>query len=203
MWEGLTSVDRARVTELHYMTTLGNLASIMKYGLLSHTHAARIPHESIASESVQDKRAPKHIPNGRPLHEYVNTYFDARNAMMYDRRSTPNLLVLRIDPAVLDVPGAVISDGNAATGNTAFYASPAGLAYLDEDRVYAVWWTNTDDPWLRREWKRQRQAEVLVPDRIPPEYIWGCYVRYKQMLTPCSQVSATLNVEVGARVFFD
>ena len=78
-------MDRGRVTELHYITPIANLASIMACGLLSHRAAENVPHESIALESAQDKRAGKGIPGGLALHEYVNLFFDARNAMMYRR----------------------------------------------------------------------------------------------------------------------
>lgn len=193
-------MDRAVVTELHYMTPISNLASIAQLGLLSHTRASVVSHASVALESVQDHRAGKRVPGGRPLHEYVNLYFDARNAMMWMRRAD-DLLVIRISPLVLDLEGVVVSDGNAANGPTRFFPSPTGLAHLDAERVYAEWWTH-EDYWTQRERKRQRQAEVLVPDVVAPEYILGCYTWRRPTAEICQRLVAHWEVEVNAHVYF-
>lgn len=57
-------VERGRVNELHYMTPIANLASIVHYGLLSHHRAAEVPHDSIADPSVQGNRVGKRVPTG-------------------------------------------------------------------------------------------------------------------------------------------
>lgn len=182
------------------MTALANVASIGEHGLLSHHRVAQLPHVSVAMADVQDRRSPKTVPGGRPLHEYVNLYFDARNAMMRLRRSR-DLVVLRVSPAVLDLPAAVVTDGNAANGPTRFFRSPDGLAHLDAERVFAEWWTN-DDPFVQQELKRQRQAEVLVPDVVPPEYIVGCYTWHEPEAKQCSRIAPTWEIEVNTRVYF-
>lgn len=41
---------RSRVTELHYITPVANLGSIVTHGVLSHNLAARLPHASVAAE---------------------------------------------------------------------------------------------------------------------------------------------------------
>lgn len=55
-------MDRAVVTELHYLTPIANLAPIATHGLLSHARAAAVPHTSVALESVQDQRTGKQVP---------------------------------------------------------------------------------------------------------------------------------------------
>ncbi|GFG53483.1 hypothetical protein CQY20_22015 [Mycolicibacterium agri] len=195
-------MERGRVNELHYMTPIANLASIVHYGLLSHHRAAEVPHDSIADPSVQGNRVGKRVPNGRLLHDYVNLYFDARNAMMYRRRNVRSTIaVLRVSSAVLDMPGVVLSDGNAASGATQFLPCPAGLAALNQERVYTDDWDHSD-PWIKQEQKRQRCAEVLVPDRVGPEHFIGCYVCTNQVVANCATVAAELAVEVNAHVFF-
>lgn len=195
-------MDRSRVTELHYLTPIANLSSIAKRGILSHRRADQLRHVSIADEGVQDRRRAKRVPNGRMLHDYVNVYFDARNPMMYVRLSRRReLAVVRVSPAVLDLPGTVITDGNAAADATCFLRSPAGITALDEDRVYAEYWTDTDY-WTQLEKKRQRCAEILVPDVIPAELLMGCYVCDDNGLPRCQQAAPDLEVEVNAHVFF-
>jgi hypothetical protein len=193
---------RSRVTELHFITPVPNLGSIVTYGVLSHNLAARLPHTSVASEPVQDLRAQRRVPGGQPLHDYANLYFDARNPMMYKRKNgVVPLAVVRLHPAVLDLPGAVITDGNAASDNTSFSPSPSGLARLDEERVYAEWWDNPDY-WTKVELKRARCAELLVPDRVEPRFILGCYVDRWDRRPECIAQVPGLVVEVNAYVFF-
>jgi hypothetical protein len=196
-------VERARVHELHYITPIANLRSIMTHGLLSHNQAAKIPHESVANESVQDNRE-KPVPGGLSLHDYVNVYFDARNAMMYCRLHLRETLgVVRVSPAVLDIPGAVITDVNAAVSGVAFYDSPGGLVQLDEERVYTDDWRDPN-PWIQLKQKQQRQAEVLVPHNVGSEHLLGCYVCADHVVQPCATAAGVigLSVEVNKHVFF-
>ncbi|WP_313555827.1 DUF4433 domain-containing protein [Miniimonas arenae] len=193
-------MERSRVTELHYMTPFENLPSIAQYGILSNLRAAAFSHRSVALADVQARRDARVVPQGRPLHEYVNLYFDARNAMMYSRRSD-DLAVVRVSARVLDVPGAVVTDGNAANNVTAFYSSPGGLSSLEEDRVFAEWWDH-EDPWEKQERKRQRQAEVLVPDVVPPALILGCYTWKTGGVVACQRLVGHWSVEVNTHVFF-
>lgn len=203
MIEEDASVERARVVELHYITPITNLPSIMKRGILSKVRADPLSPSTVADANVQDIRDGKVVPNGRPLHEYANLYFDARNPMMFKRRSLRHdIVVVRVSPDVLDLPGVVIADGNAASTGTTFYASPQGLQSLAEDRVYATYWTDPDF-WMQIDKKRQRCAEVLVPDVIPAAYIRGCYACTEGVRTACETQVPGIVVEVSKHVFFD
>lgn len=112
-------MDRDDLKELHYITHIGNVGSIMRYGILCNRRAQRIDHTSVAMQQIQDKRARRSVPGGRPLHDYVNLYLYARNPMMYrivceTSASHTNLCVLIISTDVLDLPNVIITDGNAA-----------------------------------------------------------------------------------------
>lgn len=196
---------RSRVTELHYITPVANLRSITAHGVLSHNRASTRHPVSVAAEEVQDRRARKRVPGGRPLHDYANLYFDARNPMMYVMYKRNDgrvpLTVLRLDPAILDVPGSVITDGNAASVHTWFSPSPSGLLRLDENRVYADWWDDPDSL-VKAAQKRARCAELLVPDRVEPRFILGCYVEHWNRCSECSSQSPQLPVRVNTHVFF-
>lgn len=194
---------RSRVTELHYLAPFLNLSSILERGLLSHNNAAGVHHVSIAEQSVQDRREDRQVPGGLALHDYVNLYFHARNAMMFARRPTrSSFAVLRVSPAVLDIPETVIADGNAASSGTKFDASPKGLDSLDEDRVYAHSWDH-DNLWIKSEQKRQRCAEVLVPRRIAPEFLLGGYVSAPGGIIACNRLAPGITMEVNSYVYFD
>ena len=113
---------------------------------------------SVALPGVQERRESKVIPGAKPLHEYVNLYICARNPMMYLRRAHHEVLcVLQISPAVLNLPGVVIADGNAASGPTAFWRSPSGLSKVNKDIVFAEWW-NDPDPFVLWEGQMRRGA---------------------------------------------
>jgi hypothetical protein len=193
-------VDRISVKELHFITPILNLQSVRLHGILSHELASRVPHLSVASAEVQSIRTGKRVPGGRLLHAYANLYFDARNPMMYKiKGSNTDLAVVCVSPVVLDLPEVVIADGNAASSATRFAASPGGLAILASERVYATSWTSADW-WEYCERKRTRCAEVLVPDRVEPQYLVKARVVDASHVVLCE--SAGLRGEVSKSVFF-
>lgn len=65
-------MKRDELPELHYITPIRNVPSILRLGLLSYRRAQRLNHESVADETVQLKRADKNVPGGQRLHDYVN-----------------------------------------------------------------------------------------------------------------------------------
>jgi len=109
--------------------------------------------------------------------------------------------VIRISSDILDTRGTVIADGNAAAAGTRFDPSPAGLAALNEQRVYAVYWTDSDI-WTHYEKKRQRCAEVLVPHVIRRDFLIGCYVCEDSVLGPSREAAPDLEMVVRRHVFF-
>lgn len=138
-------MKRSELSELHYITPIENIPSILNHGILCKNRARSFGPASIAMAEIQDTRASKSVPGGLPLHDYANLYLCARNPMMSKRRGMHmEICVLRINTDVLDLEGVVISDGNAASKYTAFWASPSGLARVDRDRVFAEYWTDPD-----------------------------------------------------------
>ena len=170
-------MDRSQIRELHYITDMANVPSMLERGILSHRLAARMvrEHASVADEEVQARRAAKRIWLGRSsrfLHDYANLYVDARNAMLFLllRAEQGDLVVLTINSTVLDLQGAVIADRNAASLAPGFLPAAEGIAALDEAVVFAERWTDS------QEAKQRRMAEVLIPDRVPPSLISGAHV---------------------------
>ena len=131
-------MKRSDLHELHYITPIQNVPSIMEHGLLCLHEAKRLNHTSVAMQEIQEIRAKITIPGGKPLHSYVNLYICARNPMMYKRAAQhKSLCVLRVSPEVLDLPGVVIADGNAASAYTGFWPSELGFEKIDLDLVFA------------------------------------------------------------------
>ncbi len=195
-------MNREDLPELHYITAISNVPSILRGGILSHRGAARLPHHSVAMTEIQERRRAKGVPGGRPLHEYVNLYVCARNPMLFKRKDQHlSLCVLRISTAILDLPEVVIADGNAASKYTGFWPSPSGLAKLDRDLVFAEYWT---DPDPIQQWKKAsaKCAEVLVPDRVEPTYILGAFVSGAEAEQRLEEVAPGLAARIDAHLFF-
>jgi hypothetical protein len=168
-------VERSQLVELHYITPITNLGLILEHGILSHVHAAAHQHISVAEGGIQDRRANKVVPSGRPLHDYVNLYFHARNPMMAKRQERhAELCVLRVSPDVLDIPGAIVTSQNASSDYALFRPAPDGLVIVNYELVFARDWRDPDQIayWVKKSIKC---AEVLIPDRVGPEFIQGVY----------------------------
>jgi ssDNA thymidine ADP-ribosyltransferase DarT-like protein len=196
-------MERTEVRELHFITSIANLGSILGRGILSHDRASRIPHTSCANEGVQDRRRGKRVPNGGRLHSYANLYFDARNPMMYTLtvNGRDDLVVVRVSQLVLDIPNTVLTDGNAASDGTRFYPAPGGLANLHSSLILARYWTDVDF-WTMQEKKRVRNAEVLVPDMVASGYIEGCYVDTTAKRSYCQSLDRLPSIIMRREIFF-
>lgn len=91
--------------------------------------------------------------------------------------------------------------GNAAARDTRFLPSPGGLDQLNEDQVYAVS-RDDPDPFKKIPKGRARCAELLVPDRVEPRFILGCYVDRRSRRSECASQSPGVLAEVNTDVFF-
>jgi hypothetical protein len=111
------------------------------------------------------------------------------------------LLVLRVSTDVLDLPGTVITDGNASGDYVAFLPSPQGLEALDYDLVFARYWTHQD---IHTYWHRKscKCSEVLAPNVIPPDLILGCHASCADSASRIGAVAASLAVQVNPDLFF-
>ena len=146
----------------------------MKHGILRHAEAEKLAHHSVAMSEIQEKRDQVHAPGGLKLHQYANLYFDARNPMMYKRQHQALLLsVLRVSRDVLKLDGVVVSDQNASSRWARFFSPVEGIRRLDFDMIYAENWHHTENQILNWQHKSAKCAEVLVPDRVPFEFIQG------------------------------
>lgn len=196
-------MNRADITELHYIAPIANVPSILQHGVLSHNLVHRIVHHSVAMPEIQERRRNKEIPGARPLHDYANLYFDAHNPMLSKCRDRNNeICVLRVAPAVLDLPGVIITDRNAASDVVSFRPVAGGLRAIDRDRVFAQYWTHPQD--LFDEWshKSEKCAEVLVPDCVKPCYLVGAYVKNQVALQTFQQLKIQLPIDIKSDIFF-
>jgi len=179
-----------------------NIPSVLEHGILSHIRCSELPHADVSLATVQDKRDRKHVPGGLKLHQYANLYFDARNPMMYKRREyAQQLCVLRISTSVLQLPGAVITDQNAAS-NYVRFMSPNDLECLDFDMIFAEDWRHCDDKIAHWRHSSVKCAEVLVPDCVESVHILGAYVLDNTAETHLKDAGFVLPISINRKIFF-
>jgi hypothetical protein len=189
-------MERQKVTYFSYITVTETLPSILQRGVLSFERAQRIPHRSIALDDVQARREARVLRNGRALHSYANVYFWARNAMMYSRRHLDDICVVRISSDILDIDGAYYTTRNAGAGDCDFHPFLGAFDHLDEAEIYVRGWEGRDE-------RQKMQAEVLIPDVIPPQYLECVYVRSERHRQLARQLAAPLDVRVYPGLFFE
>ena len=177
-------MERADIADLHYITHVDNVPSIMQRGILSRYQVSRMPGTqpmSIADPRILERRSRRYIPRGHrriSLDRYANLFFNARNAMLYrrindydaeERVEPESLAIVRVATAVLDLPGVVITEINAAAGvEPRWHTVEEGLGRLVHDEIFARYWEDHGH-------RQRMMAEVLVPDRVPPQYLVGTY----------------------------
>ena len=195
---------RSDVVELYYITPIDNVPSILEHGILSNKLAANLQHESVAMAEIQIRRNKK-IPGagGLDLHSYANLYFDAHNPMLSKRREqNDTICILRINPNVLDLPGVIVADRNAASDYARFDPPDKGLASLDKDTVFAQYWTHPENQYHEWTHKSIKCAEALVPGRVEPNCIIGSYVANEKALAGFTGLNTQLTVCIKNDIFF-
>lgn len=198
-------MNRDEITEFHYIAAIENVTSILQRGILCHESSRRLAHRSVASPEVQARRASRRIPQGLRLHQYANLYFNGRNAMFYrilhdydvSRRARPeDLTLLRVSTDVLDLPGVVVTDINAAADVAPrWYTVDEGTAGLEHSVIFAQYWNSY-------EHRQRMMAEVLVPHRVTLDKIQGAYAVSDAAAIVLSGVAPTLDIEVHPYMFF-
>ena len=195
-------MERHQLSELHYITPICNVSSIMRDGILSHVRAAQLHHGSVAMQEMQGRRAQVRVPGGRILHEYANLYVCARNPMLYKRLDQrQQLCILSVSTDVLDLPDVIVTDRNAGGDYVQFRPAPDGLAIVDFELTFAEYWTSPDEiEYWRR--KAAKCAEVLIPDLVEPRFIREIYVSYDGAKNQCESIDTGLSVKINRYLFF-
>lgn len=192
-----------RVTELHSIMPIANIASVMTHGILSHQGAARLEHADVSLADVQDRRANKSVPGGLRLHQYANLYFWARKPMLYKRKERhEHLCVLRLSTDIFRLDGIVFTDRNASSDYVRFYRVQDGIEGMDFDKIFAEDWRHPGD---EIEYYRHRSikcAEVLVPGRVEPQFITGAYASGEVTRNALAAAGFRLPITVNANMFF-
>ncbi|WP_224277792.1 DUF4433 domain-containing protein [Nocardioides lacusdianchii] len=198
-----TAVVRGQVVSLYNITAVANLARIASRGILCHDLATDVRHDDLSDGGVQERRDGRWVGD-MPLHSYANLYINPRNAMLYrlykfERR---DVVVICVSGDVLDEPGVVVFDGNAAAGASKWWPAPEGLAQIDLDSIRSETWRDfkgAPDP----ELKRITQAEVLVPGAVLPRFIEGFLAPSQEVVERAKRIVGHWSGQVDRHTFFE
>lgn len=158
------------------MTHIENLRPILQARELRPYNLMRgSSYYNLANEDVQAGRAAVMVSvSQRPLHDYVPLYLGFKTPMVATNQDyNEDLLFLRFSLDILATPGSVVCDGNARPHASKFYlfSGPDNFSKIDVAAIRSVKYAK--DP----EFKRRKQAEVLIPDRLPISQVFDiiCY----------------------------
>ena len=160
------------IKALYYITHINNVPSILEHGILSHEYVEQqqIPFTPIYDGEIVSHRQGYYAPDGNNLWHFANLYFQARNPMLYrvtSEKMSKNIVIFAVSPSVIDLPGAFVMTGNAASNPTVILPPDQGLEVVTKmwDVVQSEWWREEDGS------KRKIMAECLVPGRISPDHL--------------------------------
>ena len=190
-----------RCVSFYNIMPINNITSVINNGILSFYATQSIAHASIALTTVQERREQVIIPNGGKLHSYANLYFTYHNPMMYKRKDeAESLCILAIDLSVINIPGCILSDRNAAANLVKFYSPEDGFNKIDFDSVYAENWVDPNDPFSPK--KQIKCAEILIPNCVPFSYIKGAYVLNNSSENQLIQQGFNKAIKINRHVFY-
>lgn len=168
------------------LTHIDNIQYIMSHGLVRSVSTLRdenyVPIGDV--QVIQIRKDRKY--HGYCLSDYMPFYFGPRSPMLYViqhdfngvRKVVPENIVycvVRIEDIIKNNISCIFTDGHALSSLTNYY-SKNELAILDRfikyDDVYSAYWNSEMDIDL----KRRKEAELLINDDLPVQYIRGFVV---------------------------
>lgn len=188
--------NKRNITSFWHMTHKDNVASILINGIKNHRAVFKQDGAvDISNPEVQLLRKKPDAIHNRPLHDYVPTYLNIRNPMLYVKKDcNEDICLLEISIECLADGDFVFTDGNAASLVTQFFNTPESVSKLPWDVLNAEYWSDIDDG------KRKRCAEVLLHSAIKPKYIKRihCY----SPSTFLSVANPDFKFEIGSNIYF-
>lgn len=161
----LSRLQREGVTGLYHFTSVENLPSVCQLQALCSKKT--LEGVSRWPPMVTGGRGPSHsLDQYQGNWDKVSLNLTSHTPMAYHRKREQHLCFFVIHPEVAAWSGAVFTDANAARND---HIRAEGLAGLNNIKFEHI--RSNPRPWDRDGWHRFVQAEVLIPDRVPFEYV--------------------------------
>ena len=177
---------------LYYITHINNLLSILENGILCHRNIEekKINFTPIYDADIVAARKKKIVTKGKNLWDFVNLYFQPRNAMLYrviffSNINKEDIIIIGLKSNILENGDIFITTGNAASLQTEIIPSVNAKKYLKSirEKTDKEWWASADGS------KREMMAECLIPERVGAEYISEIYVSNDMTLNKVKKIS--------------
>lgn len=184
------------VRSLYYITHIDNVCSILERGILSHKkiEEEQIPSTPIYDSEIVNNRKERLTPANVSLWEYANSYFQARNPMLYrviNEKDKNDIVIIGVSGEVIEKQGRVfVTTGNAANNDTEIFSLKEGYSKIPWKILKSEYWNNSDGS------KRRIMAECLVPESINSKYIDTVYVASPSVAEKLKAQTKHFNVEV-------
>jgi hypothetical protein len=154
----------------YHFTDRANIDSIRKAGGILCTKDLRAGGIDIPRPGGNDVSMNADIHFG--VDAYVQLCFTTGHPMVSLAKGAgriTDVVWLRIDPAILLIPGVMITDGVANKRDVILKQVDAALSKLDLEVIYTR--TNWKDPEINKRLQVADKYEVLVPNIVPLDYI--------------------------------
>lgn len=176
---------------LYYITHINNLPSILEKGILCHrtVEEEKINFTPIYDEAIVDSRRDKKVADKGNLWDFVNLYFQPRNAMLYrvlffSEVNPEKIIIIGLKNSILDRNDIFVTNGNAISPSTEFFSSKDAQKHIKSirEKTDKEWWTSEDGS------KRELMAECLIPGSVNPKYISEIYVSNPTALSKAREI---------------
>lgn len=176
------------------MTHIENIPHILSYGIVHKSSWNKNPnYVTIGDQSLIDFRSSKevNVVSGKKivLGDYIPFYFGVRMPMLYviqhggnfverARKATEIVYIaVSLEKLITNNFCFYFSDGHATDMLTTFYESKDAVRIseiIDWQAVKSTYWAGDE---IETDLKRRKQAELLVKEDVPAEFIVGfvCY----------------------------
>ena len=184
-----------RLVYVHRLMHISNIPRLLETGFVhSNSEKADSNYIVIGDRSIIKVRD-QEVHHGYRLSDYIPFYLGPRTPMLLviqsgrngvDRHDAEDIVycAVRISTIIEQDWDCIFTDGHAVSGITKFY-DKSQLPHINDilsvEDVYAKYWIDDVDTDLNR----RKQAELLVRDEIPAQFISGFFVyneRAKQRL---------------------
>ena len=153
---------------VHHMAAISNLPEIFRENaILPYNIMQSRRYTRLDNEDVQAGRASVVVPQtGKALHDYVPLYLSYKTPMAaanQHRNEEWGYLTFSLVDLVNSIGNIVITDGNARSSLTKFQL----VTSLDDFAILDVKAINSVSYGKDNELRRKKQAEMLIPNRLP------------------------------------
>ncbi len=174
-----------RIAYAYRMTHIDNIPYLLKVGFVHPDSEKASPNYiPIGNQSIIKIREELH--HNYKLSDYIPFYFGPHTPMLFNIQTGYNgvtkyppsdivFCAIKIETVIEQNWECIFTDGHAVTEITTFFKQDR-LPDLDKlvsvDDVYAKYWKDDNDLDLQR----RKQAELLIKNEIPAQYIAGFFV---------------------------